>query len=108
MAVFDVRHVDVDDVFQELEGLNGLIAAAVVDQRKLQSTLGGNAQRADYLRGDMRWRDEVDVVAPRFLQAEHQCGEPGCTDGAASLAGADLIVLAVEATEVAEGEKDRP
>jgi hypothetical protein len=64
LAVFHVRHVDIDDPVEKPQRLRRVEPAAVVHKRQMQAGLGCNLQSLkdhwDYMRG----RYQVDVVAP--------------------------------------------
>ena len=59
----------------------------------------------------MRWRDKADVVAASVLQFGHHFGETFLGDLVLFLLFPglrDLIILAIDAAEIAVAEKDVP
>ena len=46
LPVLRVRHVDVDDAVEEPQGIHGVVAPAVVDQREVEAR-GSGAVRPD-------------------------------------------------------------
>jgi hypothetical protein len=106
VGVFDIGHIDIDHAIEEGEGLEGVVATGVVDEGEVEAGAGGDEEGSEDLGDDMGGADEVDVVATGLLELEHDGGEllGGGWFAAADLA--DVIVLAVEALQVAAGEKD--
>src|SRR6185369_7210526 len=85
-----------------------VVRARVVDDRNAQAARHRLRDRLHHLRGDVLGRDEVDVVAPALLEADHHRRD---LTGVA-LAAFELLryvpVLAERAAEVAEAEEDGP
>src|SRR5262249_40864256 len=65
--------------------------------------------RAGRLRRVVRWRHQADVVAAASLELQHHLGQPLDRDDVLLLPRivlADLIVLAINAAQIAVSEKD--
>ena len=104
----EVGHVDVEDAVEELQRLDGIVPAGVVDQRDIQPALDGRDQRFEDLRDDVARGDEVDVVAPAPGQVKHDGGELARLDLLAFPQVADIIILAKSAKEIAGLKKTVP
>src|SRR5271165_4644046 len=69
IAVFHVRHVDVDDAIEQSERFEAVVSARVVDKRKPQPTLRRNGYGRENLRHYMARGDQIDVMAAEGLQS---------------------------------------
>ena len=70
----EVRHIDVHNAVHQLHGLERVIRAGVVDQRKAQATLDGQRQGFQDLWHHVLRGHEIDVVATLLLQPQHHGG----------------------------------
>ena len=105
-VVFHVGHVDVEHAIEQLEGLDAVVSAGVVDEGDVKSLLDCDEQGVKDLGHDVRGRDEVDVVASLGLKIEHEFGDGVGGEVAADSVGAEFGVLAEHAAEVAPGKED--
>jgi hypothetical protein len=74
VRVLGIGDVDINDAIQEPKRGQGVVAAAVVDERKVQSSRHGYAQSLKDLWNHVAGRNQVDVVSSLVLQVEHQIG----------------------------------
>jgi hypothetical protein len=102
----EVRHVDVDDPVHQLEAVEAVVRARVVDDRQPETAVDSEWQRLEDLRDDVLGRDPVDVVTPNGLQLQHHPGKPSRAHALASHFPRDVVVLAEHAAEVAAAEED--
>ena len=98
--------VDVDDAVHQLDGVERIVGAGVVDQRQAQAAFDRERQRFQDLRDDVLGRDEVDVVAAAGLQVEHHSRQLVGLDGVPLALPTGLVVLAEDAAQVAPAEED--
>lgn len=104
----EVGQVDVDDPVEDLEGRDGLVTAAVVDDGQAEAGLGGDDERLQDLGQDVGGGDPIEVVAAAILEVEHDPGELVGADAPAFVFVAGLPVLTEDAAQVAAGEEDGP
>ena len=104
VAVFQVGQPDLNFIPEETDGVDALVAAAVVHHRHGEGLAEALVDGA----GEVGGRDEVDIVRP--LSDELEIDLPQALDGdlRAFPQLGDLVILAVHAGQVAPGEEDRP
>ena len=91
-----------------LDHVQRFVAAAVVHERHVEPHPCGNQDRFQYLWTKCVGRDEVDVVAAPFLEADHaRCRLRRRVYGTVH-EHADLVVLAEDAFQAAARQKDSP
>jgi hypothetical protein len=71
VAVFHVRHVDIDDAIQQGEGLGTVVAAGIVHQRQPEPLAGRDQRRFKNLRHHMTGADKINVMTALGLQIQH-------------------------------------
>ena len=84
------------------------MAPGVPDERQAQPAGGRHRQRPENRGHLVGRRHQVQVVAIPFLEAQKDPGQPLGIEFLAVAAGADLVILAIDAGEVAAAEEDRP
>ena len=106
-AVFVVGEVNVDVGGKHLQGFNSVVAAGVVDGGGVESAGVEPFDDGGEAVGIVRRGDEADDILGLGEQAGYLVHDGIDADKAWSrAAGADLVILAVDALEVAVGEKD--
>src|SRR5215471_3346735 len=111
LAIFQVRKVDIDYAVQKPEHFQRVVCVRVVHDRQSQSALSPSQQSFDQLGHKMGWRHPVDVVAAAFLKLQENLGQTVDRDLILALLPeglADLMILAVYATQVAQTEENVP
>ena len=86
-----------------------IVSVGVVNNRQAQTFFRRDQDRARHLRRKVRRRNKVDVVTAARLQLEHHLGQPLVRHFVFDLFLVrlrDLIVLAVDAAQIAVAEKD--
>src|SRR5208283_1897219 len=107
IAVFHVRHVDVDDAIEQSERFEAVVSASVVYKRKPQPTLRRNGYGCENLRHYMARGDQIDVMAAEGLQSQHHLSEFLIARLLALALPGNLPVLAVDAAQVASRKENR-
>ena len=107
IAVFHIRHVNVDDAVEQGERLQAIVAAGVVDERQAQSLLRRDVYGGEDLPHHVARRNKIDVVAAKHLQSQHHLGEVLIAHLLAFTLPADLPVLAKDAAQIAPREENR-
>jgi hypothetical protein len=95
-----------DNAVEQLDDLEVVVAAGVVDQWQPQTSRGGDTDRLDDLRHHVARGHEVDVVAAALLQGQHGIGQLAMRRALTVTPVVDLPVLAEAAQQVAVGEED--
>ena len=85
-----------------------IVPAAIVHQRQAQASLGGDQHGRQDLRHHVAGRDQVDVMAARLLQPDHDPGQLFGLDLLAGVGLADVVILAILTAQVTVGEENRP
>ena len=110
--VFEIRHVDIHDAVHQLDALERIVPARVVDDWNIQAMLHGDGDCFQHLRDDMFRSHEVDIVTAAPLQAQHHRGYVFGRRAGLCLLGrdrlADVVVLTEDAPQIAVGEENRP
>jgi hypothetical protein len=117
VGVFVVGQVDVDKTFEVTERVDAFVAAAVVDDDGVDSTtvdclkqgrymvkVGGGSDEAEE-RGVRCWVLGVQLLADEVGKRIDVGWSGGCRC-CVSMPATDLVVLAIDAVEVAVGEED--
>src|SRR5262249_34830174 len=106
VPIFEVRHVDVHDAVHQLQAVQRVVGAGVVNDRQPQPTFERVRQRLQNLRDDMLWGDEIDVVATARLKLQHHGRQLTRPRLLTSALVRGLPVLTEDAFQVAPTEED--
>ena len=104
VGVFHVGQPDLDLIPEETDGVDALVAAAVVHHRHGEGLAEALVDGA----GEVGGRDEVDIVRPLSDELEIDLPETRHRYFRAFSQLGDLVILAVHAGQVAPGKEDRP
>ncbi len=107
VAVFHVRHVDIDDAIQQGEGLGTVVAAGIVHQRQPEPLAGRDQRRFKNLRHHMTGADKINVMTALGLQIQHHGRQFLRCRLVSRPFLADLPVLAKLAAQIAAAEENR-
>jgi hypothetical protein len=103
----EVGHVDVDDAVHELQAIQAVVGAGVVDDRQPQPAGDGQREGFQDLGDDVLGGDPVDVVTAPGLEGQHHLGQPRRGHPLPLDLPGDVVVLAEHTAQVAAGEEDR-
>jgi hypothetical protein len=104
---FDIRHVDVHDVFKQPYHLDRFVSGAVIDNREPKPFFNCFGKRGNDLGSIMGGSDKIDIMAAHPLESEHDPCQVTESDRVSLPLVGNVVVLAEDASQITMGEKDR-
>jgi hypothetical protein len=93
---------------EEPQRRNRVIPGRIVDDGQAQTARNSDRQRFEDLRNHVGWRHQIEIMAPIALDVEKYVRQVRSINRLPLDELADVIVLAVDATQVATAEEHRP
>ena len=106
--IFKIGQINIDQPVKRLQGFHALISAAVIDNRHGKPLLFCQKKCLPDLQRVVARRHEVDVVCILRLQLQKNVRKPVNRDHFSALHLRDMMVLAVDAPQIASGKENRP
>jgi hypothetical protein len=106
IPVLDIGHIDVHDAVQQAEDRDGIVGARIVNDGQAKAAGDGDRERLQNLRDAVAGGNQVQVVASEALDFKEDIGERVRRGRRADPLLADVVVLAIDAVEVASREED--
>ncbi len=98
VGVFHVRHVDVDQTFQQLQRFDRIVTSGIIDGRERQTIVSGQFEGRGDRGGYVGRRHQIDVGTAHPLEVQHVAGQLLDARSVAGPSVADVVVLAKNAT----------